>query len=758
MPPFLSRANQAGRTTKAGAACCVLAFILSACGASHPASPNGALPAAQIPSVARLPAKRSAATLIHITVPKKIRRRARNGHGFEYVSPATQSIGLAIQPAGAGTTLDVTANLTPASPGCSSSGGVTSCTIQIELAPGSYKANVFTYSGLNASGALLSEGQQEPFQIRTGRINAIALAVYGIPNQLLIVPNTTRVEGSQPQGFTLFGTAAAAFIINSLDAAGDLIVGPGAPTYSALSTNSAFTLAPPSRSAPSAFTITPPGTAAAASTVVQVQATFADPTVCQQQAAACSASAAISTPPYSTDDWTTFAHDDQRTGNQTQSAGISLTNVTSLRVAWQSSQLDSAFIASPVVYGGLVIVASADGVVYALNAQSGALVWKTTLPMILPAGANEGRVKSTPAIDGDRLFLGDIYLNTNLPDGYSDNPEFPSDFYALSLTTGDIIWTTRLPGIIRGQPLAMNGRVYIGTAGGDPLNCLQGGMQALDESSGSVLWSWVVSPIPGNGGTSWSPVTFDGSHIVFGTGNTCTVPEPTANAVVALNLDGTLAWSFQGFDNRNNSDTENTLNDNDQGGGIDYVNGTYYFENKDGNLYSLVAPNLPQFIVPLGGAGSIATPTTDGTMVVADVGHILSDDGKSKHKIGEWYLDLSNKVPRFRTKNGFAPHESSSEGLVGYDLGGNPKWLVPSTSVVYQYAAINNGVVYVGVNGTLSTYSLQSGKWTGWAFVPIPKNDSFMAGPVVVPSGLYAADIAGYVYAFRPTAPEAKRR
>jgi outer membrane protein assembly factor BamB len=522
-------------------------------------------------------------------------------------------------------------------------------------------------------------------------------------------------------------------------------------------TNAGFVLAGPAETSPNSFSVTPPAMTYPATASLTAQAQFPDPTVCQQLGAQCSTSFPVSvSTPYALDDWSTYAHDPQRTGYQSQYTGISPQTAGSLGLVW-STKLDSKIWASPLVYNGIVIAVSFDGIVYELDAQTGAIIWKTTLPISYPTGATSAQVRGTPTIDGNLLFVGNSYKGAEVAGNY---PPYPSDVFALNLTTGSVLWTQRLPGNLRGQPLAIGGRLYIGTAGGDPPTCLQGGMQALDESTGQVLWSWVVSPVANNGGSSWSAVTYDGVHIVFGTGNTCTQAEPAAQAVVALNpADGSVAWVFQPHDDQNNSDTDVTGVNNDQAGGISYVNGSYYLENKDGHLYILNGSGELQSTSSIDGLGTIATPTTDGTTtIVADDGAMSSPADRRK-RVTEFYLDAPKGVaPRFLTPQGIRPMQNlGSSAIVAFDLAGNRRWSVPSNEPVYEFAAINGGVTFAGLNGTLAAFNLQTGQQL-WSYASAPASDYFLGGPVIVPSGVYATDMAGYVYAFRLSSSPADRR
>ena len=124
--------------------------------------------------------------MITIEVPKK---RLRTGKAGSYISPATQSLSIAITPKSGGTTVvNETIDLTPTSPGCKSTPSGTVCSIlSVAAAPGPYVATVSAYSGLGGSGSVLSQAQNEPFSIVAGVQNQILLTLYGVPKTYSVV-------------------------------------------------------------------------------------------------------------------------------------------------------------------------------------------------------------------------------------------------------------------------------------------------------------------------------------------------------------------------------------------------------------------------------------------------------------------------------------------------------------------------------------------------------------------------------------------
>lgn len=717
------------------------AVLIAAC--SNPASQSLGLTAPVSDAARRAPAR----VAIVVKVPKRPKRR---GPRPAFLSPSTASMTLGIAPVSQSGTksFTLTMNLTPSSPGCTPSSTGTTCTTSLLLQPAQYTATIVTYDQTGAQGQRLSEAQQQPFTVVTGIANRLGFTLAGIPHALTVSAISSGISGTANAGFTVAGAVGLQFAIVAKDADSNSIVGPGAPLFQITPDDDTFAVAQPTAQQPNAFTVTPPQSMSAASTTFRIAPQTSAAVVCAESGASCTLDFSL-TRSAATDDWFTFAHDMQRTAFQTQYTGVSTSTVSSLGLSWSKS-LDGAIMASPLVYNGVVIVVTMAGSVYELDAQTGSQIWHTSLPVSMPSGANMAKFKSTPAIEGNQLFLGDQYEEI-VSNPVFTYPSFPSDFYALDLTTGSVQWVKRLPGMIRSSPLAVGGRVYVGTSGGDPASCLQGGMQSLDESTGEVLWSWTVASVAGDGGSSWSPVTYDGQHVIFGTGNTCHKTYVNSDSVVALNLDGSYAWSFNPW---------SVTTDNwDQGGGISYVNGTYYFENKGGNLYALNAGHQQIFSVPINGINQVATPATDGSTIVVGSGLINNTAAPRTGKLpeAEYRLEVDRRggTPRWQSPHGtFAGTTHSA--MAAYDTAGNLMWTVPTTRLMYQYAAINNGVAFAGVDSTMGAYDLHTGKLL-WSYAGAT-GDYFAAGPVIVPSGLYAGDSYGKVYAFRLNASPSSRR
>jgi len=111
--------------------------------------------------------------------------------------------------------------------------------------------------------------------------------------------------------------------------------------------------------------------------------------------------------------WTTYHQDNLRAGT------LPSTNITTVRPQWASpSALDGQIYAEPLVCGDSVFVATENDSVYAINATTGATLWRTHLgtPIAgssLPCGdIDPSGITGTPVID---VVTGTLYAVAFLP-------------------------------------------------------------------------------------------------------------------------------------------------------------------------------------------------------------------------------------------------------------------------------------------------------------------------------------------------------
>jgi alcohol dehydrogenase (cytochrome c) len=212
---------------------------------------------------------------------------------------------------------------------------------------------------------------------------------------------------------------------------------------------------------------------------------------------------------------------------------------------------------TPLVVGDYMFVTGPHNQVEALDARTGALLWRyrRNLPEDLRLCC--GYVNRGLAVQGSSLFLGTL----------------DAHLVALDLLTGQVKWDAevadyRMGYSITAAPLSLKNMVVTGVAGGE--FGIRGLVDAYELESGRRLWRFNTIPQPGDpGSNSWAgeswrtgggPTWMTGSYdpqlnsLYWAVGH----PAPNydgdsrlgdnlyTNSVVALDPDrGTLKWYFQ---------------------------------------------------------------------------------------------------------------------------------------------------------------------------------------------------------------------
>jgi outer membrane protein assembly factor BamB len=169
-------------------------------------------------------------------------------------------------------------------------------------------------------------------------------------------------------------------------------------------------------------------------------------------------SGSLSTTTGQSGNWTTYHADNARTGYETVS------NFTSVSASWTSVALDGDVYAEPLVLGNAVYVATENNSVYALDAQTGAVLWRTNLGTPVPGDAlqcgniDPSGITGTPVIDAPAQT---IFVVT-----FSNLHHF---LYGLNIETGVVVSNRSAdpPGFVdtaqqeRSALSLANGMVYI---------------------------------------------------------------------------------------------------------------------------------------------------------------------------------------------------------------------------------------------------------------------------------------------------------
>ncbi|MCC7042793.1 MAG: PQQ-binding-like beta-propeller repeat protein [Acidobacteria bacterium] len=170
-------------------------------------------------------------------------------------------------------------------------------------------------------------------------------------------------------------------------------------------------------------------------------------------------------------------------GNQRYSSldRVSRTNVARLGGAWllnlEGDELRGAMQGTPVVVDGVMYIGSGSGSVFAVNASTGALVWKYE-------SAFGGQINRGVVVAEGKVFTG----------------QAGARLAALDQKTGALLWETRVAprGGTPGVPMYFDGLVYSGISGGEA--GARGQIAAYDATTGREVWKFYTIPGPGEFG------------------------------------------------------------------------------------------------------------------------------------------------------------------------------------------------------------------------------------------------------------------
>jgi len=188
-------------------------------------------------------------------------------------------------------------------------------------------------------------------------------------------------------------------------------------------------------------------------------------------------------------------------------AEITRVNVTGLKsVCTYDLPEVTSLQTGPIVVRGTMYFTT-DTISYAINASTCAERWKQPRHSAKPSQLLVNR--------------GFAYMDGRLFRGTSD-----SHVLAMDTTDGKVLWdhaiSVNAPGMsIPMAPIAADGKVFVGNAGGDQVG-VTGHVYALDARDGHVLWqfdvvpdsgparaTWTNTRIPVTGGGFWTSFTFD---------------------------------------------------------------------------------------------------------------------------------------------------------------------------------------------------------------------------------------------------------
>jgi alcohol dehydrogenase (cytochrome c) len=173
-------------------------------------------------------------------------------------------------------------------------------------------------------------------------------------------------------------------------------------------------------------------------------------------------------------------------------AQISARNIKQLAPAWVfSTGVNNGHEATPLVNNGVMFVATPGNQVIALDAATGALLWRYRRQI------PEGTLMLHPTSRGVALFGDKVFFAAG-----------DAALVALDARTGKEVWTTKVADNKSGYymtlaPLVADGKVMIGASGGEL--GIRGFVAAFQLETGEELWRVYTVPAPGEPGSETWP-------------------------------------------------------------------------------------------------------------------------------------------------------------------------------------------------------------------------------------------------------------
>ncbi len=242
-------------------------------------------------------------------------------------------------------------------------------------------------------------------------------------------------------------------------------------------------------------------------------------------------------------------------------ARIAARDVPRLRLKWAFGYpAGVSSNAEPTIVAGRLYVGSDNGYFYSLDAKTGCVHWSFEAGSIIRGTSVVGPIAGhAPARTA--VYFGDGHANVFALDARSGALLWKvrvDDHFVARITAGPRLFGGKLF-----VPVSSSEEYGAGTAD-YPCCTSRGSVVALDANSGREIWkAWVVAGTPQPylkqangvwlyrpaGGGVWNTPSVDPLRhaVVFGTGDATTAPSPpTTDAVMAVDIDtGRTLWSYQ---------------------------------------------------------------------------------------------------------------------------------------------------------------------------------------------------------------------
>ena len=242
-------------------------------------------------------------------------------------------------------------------------------------------------------------------------------------------------------------------------------------------------------------------------------------------------------------------------------------NVGELRLVWSRALTNGFQSGTPLVYDGVMYMPNPDDVIQALHASTGDVIWEHRRPV--PDDIGEYVLRSVATNNRNIAIYDTLIIDTSV-----DDHVFALDAQTGRMVWETEVLDYRVHPALQGAgPIITNGKVISGrscAAKGGPQACV---VTAHEATTGAELWRRRLIPAPGEPGDetwgdvpyekrlhvgSWMPPSYDPALNLIYVGTSVTSPAPKFmvggvenqhlynNSTLALDADtGEIVWYYQ---------------------------------------------------------------------------------------------------------------------------------------------------------------------------------------------------------------------
>ena len=261
-------------------------------------------------------------------------------------------------------------------------------------------------------------------------------------------------------------------------------------------------------------------------------------------------------------DWTQYLHGPQHS-SVSLSTAFTPSNAASARQVWHwqppavQGKPAPALDASPTVVAGRVYIGAQSGGFYALNETTGRVAWSRQLDTEAKVTCPARGITSTAAVLPDPVTGTSTVYVSGARFLYALNAGTGAVIWKTEIGPA----STSAPNAYYNwsSPTVAGGHIYVGLSSDCDVPLIRGGVVELDQHTGRVLNTWHTVPAGSVGGSIWSSVaaSSSGSNLWVATGNecdptvdTCPAGDQIGNSLSIVHLSSSLgllqAWQAPG--------------------------------------------------------------------------------------------------------------------------------------------------------------------------------------------------------------------